>query len=325
MLLYSWNILGAISKIIKFRFYAKKIKVAFQSLRRTTRYEDPLPSESYFGYLGTAMHGYGTGNYIAELNYSSNIATISCEDPENTACIIDLIVDARNNGMKSIIWVEQLFFSFQNWGTPEQELYLYPDYQERWDRYASDLAPYIDSILMFYILDEPYWNGSHAGISQADMKIMLETVASTIRATFPDVEVGSCFAYPSVDVDLQIPVNYTMVGFDYYYQHGQDMELYFENYNNFLDILKSKMHPRQKLFLVPGGFQYGDNPASQDNLILVADFFYDLFLAESVETMVAFLYPSVVPSGEDLIGLDALPELMAKYEEIGNLIINPVP
>lgn len=282
---------------------------------------DPDPKISYFGYLGTAMEGMGAGNYIADLSSSSNVATISCEDPENIDCIIDLIIEARNNGMKSIIWVDHLFFSIENWGTLEQELYLYPDYQERWDRYSLELEPYVDNIYMFYVLDEPYWNGSHVGISQADMLVMLETVASAIKITFPDINIGSCFVSVSIDEDFELPINYTLIGFDYYYSPGQNMELYFEKYNNYLEIFMSKMHSHQKLFLVPGGFQFAHNPASQKDLIQVADFFYDLFLDETlVETMIVFLYPSVSPG---LIGLEALPELMVCYEEIGNLIINP--
>lgn len=280
---------------------------------------DPQPQQ-YFGYLGTAMQGLGTGNYIAELSPSSNIATISSEDPEDTCYIIDLITEAQNHDMKSVIWVDHLFFCIKDWGTLEQELYLYPDYQERWDRYASDLAPYIDSILMFYVLDEPFWNGSHVGISQADMLVMLETVASTIRATFSGVEVGSCFGYPSLIGDFEIPENYTMMGFDNYLQ-DEDVESYFIYYTECLKEFKDKMYPHQRLFLVPGAFQYVDGLPSQNDLVLVADLFYDLFLTEPfVDMMIAFLYPSVPPG---LIGLDALPDLMAKYKEIGNLIINP--
>lgn len=279
-----------------------------------------IEPQQYFGYLGTAMPDLGTGNYIAELSRSSNIATISSEDPEDTDYISGLVTEARDNGMKSIIWVDHLFFCIKNWGTPEQELYLYPDYQERWDRFAPGLAPCIDSIFMFYVLDEAYWNGSRVGISQIEMKEKLEIVASTIRTTFPNVEVGSCFGYPSLVGDIEIPENYTLVGFNNYYSPEQSIELYFENYSNHLNIFKEKMYLHQKLFLVPGGFQHAHNPASQDDLILVADFFYDLFLDESVEMMVVFLYPSVPPG---LIGLEELPELMIYYEDIGNLIINP--
>ena len=282
----------------------------------------PDDSERYFGYLGTAMEDLGSGNYISELSSSSNLATISSprkiEDIDHT---IDLILEAQDYGMQTILWLDHWFFNIENWGTSEQELYLRPDYQERWDILVMELAPYIDNIYMFYILDEPYWNGSHVGISQPDMLVTLNLVASMTQTTFLDVYVGSCFAYVFIDETFEIPENYTLIGFDYYYSSGQNMELYFEKYNNYLEIFMSKMHSHQKLFLVPGGFQFAHNPASQKDLIQVADFFYDLFLDETlVETMIVFLYPSVPPG---LIGLEALPELMVCYEEIGNLIINP--
>lgn len=279
---------------------------------------DPPPEHPLFGYVGTAISDLGTGNYIAELSTSSNIATISSEDPENTDYIIDLILEAQDYGTQSIIWVDRLFFHIENWGTPEQELYLYPDWQERWDRYASGLAPYMDSVLMFYVLDEPFWNGLKVGISQPDMLVMIETVAATIKNTFPDVHIGSCFASPSVNSSLQIPADYTMVGFCYY-QRGQNVETYIEMYLAYLDVFRSAMHPHQKLFLVPGAYQNADNIPSQDDLIFTADFFYNLFLSEKAEMMIAFLYPSVPPG---LIGLEELPELMTKYEEIGALIID---
>ena len=282
-----------------------------------------IESQRYFGYLGTAMEDLGSGNYINELSSSSNLATISSpreiEDIDHT---IDLILEAQDYGMQTILWLDHWFFNIENWGTSEQELYLRPDYQERWDILVMELAPYIDNIYMFYILDEPYWNGSHVGISQSDMLTMLEVVASTIKNTFLDVHVGSSFCTLSFGDDFEIPQNYTLVGFHKYYpSHGQDINTYFESYNNYLEIFMSKMHSHQKLFLVPGGFQFAHNPASQKDLIQVADFFYDLFLDEPLaETMIVFLYPSVPPG---LIGLEALPELMVCYEEIGNLIINP--
>lgn len=276
---------------------------------------DPQPQQ-FFGYLGTAIGGLGTGNYIELLSSSSNIATIASpsDNAENVDYVIDLVIEAQANGMDSVIWLDHLLFDIDTWG-----LQLYPDYQERWDRYSTAIAPYMDSIFMFYILDEPYWNGSHAGVSQEDMLARLEAVSVMVRATFPSVHVGSCFAYPSITEDLELPGSYTIVGFDYYY--GQNMGIYFEDYLEYLDIFKGKMYSHQRLFLVPGAFQYASGLPAQNDLSLVADFFYDLFLTEPlVDMMIAFLYPSVPPG---LIGLDALPALMAKYEEIGNLIINP--
>lgn len=265
-----------------------------------------------FGYFGTANSDVGTGNYIAELSGASNIATISppSDDAQNVDYVIDLIIESHNNGMKSVIWVDHLFF-YIDWDSPEKELYLYPDYQERWNRYATKIAPYINLIHMFYVLDEPYWNGSQAQISDADMLIMLETVGVTIKRTFPRVNVGNCFGGLS---DVEIPISYTLVGFDYYYDLSEDINLYFNKYRAYLSFFKTKMYPHQKLFMVPGGFQFVSNPVPQNELIYVAHFFQELFLCDPrAEMMIVFLYPPI--SG--VTGLKELPWVMAKYEEIG--------
>lgn len=271
-------------------------------------------NQRFFGYLGTAINDLGTGNYIVELSSSSNIATIAPSN-DGTENVINLIIEAQNNNMKSIVWVDHLFF-YIKWDTPEKELYLYPDYQERWDEYSSQIRPYTNSIYMFYILDEPYWNGSQVGISKSDMLVMLETVGSTIRTTFPNVHVGSCFGYPSLCGEFEIPKNYTLAGFDYYLQ-DEDVESYFSNYLNYLEQFQNKLFFPQKIFLVPGGFQYLHNQTSQESLIKVANFFNDLYLNNSIELMIVFLYPSV----PGLIGLEDLPELMKTYEKIGRKIM----
>lgn len=273
--------------------------------------------QKYFSYL--AMEGVGTDNYITELSGSSNITTISsCKEIGDITRVINLIIEARNNDMKCILWLDHWLFGIENWGTPEQALFLREDYQEQITILKIELSPYIESIHMFYVLDEPYWNGSQIGISPSDMLMMLETVTLVLKDTFPEIKVGSCFAYPSIDENFKIPESYTLVGFSHYYP-GQDLKAYFEKYKNLLAEFTSKMYSHQKLFLVPGGFQFTHNPATSDDLIQVADFFYNIFINEtSAEVMVVFLYPTL----PGLTGLIDLPEVMGRYEQIGVLIIN---
>lgn len=291
--------------------------IIFISMLLIFRCSSDNKTQHFFGYLGTAIDDLGTGNYIVELSSSSNIATVAppSDEAENVNYVVDLVIEAQNNNMKSIVWVDHLFFCIK-FDTPEKELYLYPDYKKRWNKYAATISPYTKSIYMFYILDEPYWNGSQVGISKPEILVMLETVASTIRTTFPNTHVGSCFGYPSICNEFEIPKNYTLVGFDNYLQN-EDTEAYFNCYNDYLKIFKTKMYPHQKLFLVPGGFQYSHNPISQKSLIKVANFFYNLYLNENVTLMVVFLYPSI----DNLVGLEDLSELMIKYKEIGRNII----
>lgn len=246
-----------------------------------------IEQQKHFGYLGTAMEDLGTGNYIVELSSSSNIATISsCKEVEGIDRIIDLIVEAWNNGMKCILWLDHWLWEIEEWETLERKLYLREDYLERMSILKTELVPYAESIHMFYVLDEPYWNGSRVGISSSDMLAMLEDVAVAIRGAFPEIEVGSCFA--SINENFVIPDGFTTVGFDFYFCPPQDIEQYKVDYLEYLDVFKSKT-THHKLFLVPGGFQFTHNPANHDDLIQVADFFYNVFLDEPLaETMIVF-------------------------------------
>lgn len=278
----------------------------------------------YFGYLGTAIGDLGAGNYINILGDSSNIATIApvSANPENVGDVIAKVQQAASKGMKSFIWVDHLFFDI-DWDTSEKHLELYPDYQQRWNNYSASISPYIGNIYTFYIMDEPYQNGYQAGISESDMKKMLEKVTLAIKSKFPDVNVGSIFAHTSISGSFKIPESYDLAGFDYYYSSQpapRNIEQFFNDYNNYLLNFKKAMYPHQRLILIPGAFYYENSPVSESELKLVADFYYNLAKTDTlVDAVIAFLYPSVPGA---LVGLEDLNQIMTKYKEIGAEIIN---
>jgi len=115
---------------------------------------------------------------------------------------------------------------------------LRPDFRAQWDALADAIGPDIDSVAAFYMLDEPYWNGASAQD--------LNTAIETVKATFPDKPVMVVFARPSMTDELLVPPLADWAGFDLYASIDQVA--------HHLALLKSRMHPHQRLFLVPQSF-----------------------------------------------------------------------
>lgn len=279
----------------------------------------------YFGSLGTAIDGLGSGNYIYELSDSSNIATIGSERSDTDVNVegdIDKLLEARYHGIeKSVLFLDHLFFKIE-----PGNIELRTDYEERWAQYSAYIAPYIADVEVIYPLDEPYWNCCYCyqdDMTLKETKDILETVAALVKETFPNIKVGSCFGYPVLDGEIELPRNYDIVGFDFYYAvqpEPRDIEQFFNDYNSYLDILKNQMLPHQKLLIVPGGFHPENRYVSESELKRVADFYYDLARNDlAVNYMIVFLYPSVPGT---LVGLEDLPQLKLKYQEIGSEIKN---
>ncbi|MFH0805440.1 MAG: hypothetical protein ABIG88_03230, partial [Patescibacteria group bacterium] len=294
----------------------------------------PPNEETYFGYAMTGMDGIGNGNYIEEVMSFSNFITIKSTTIEKDIEKIKLV---SANGAKSAVWVDHIFFNgkFNNVGQIES-ISLFPDYIERWNAYADKITPYINNISIFYPLDEPYWNGYNAinQVQPAQMKIMLEQVALTIKDRFEDAKLGVIFGYPAFNKNyeayyvsernnnFEIPSNYDYVGFDFYYaasqMHSHNLNQFKEEYNNYFSFFKSKTSSYHKIVLVPDAFYFSSAPISESEIIAVADFYYNIFKSDSsVKLFIPFLYPSI-PS---MIGVRDLPLVDAKYQTIGREIL----
>jgi len=246
-----------------------------------------------FGYYHVAVNGIGTGDYINDVNGFTNFNFMDWSAANAVKAA------ACNPPQKMAVNLRWVFFSGSG---------LNPNYVSIWNSYAAQMAPYLDVIGAFYIMDEPYW----AGISKAD----LETAAKLCKDTFPQI--------PTMVVEAGIPevINGSWQMPSYIDYYGVDHYYSFDDIPGLLAIIKSQQLPGQKFFLVPQnilGASHGGTDAQ------VASWAYDYYnLALSDDTMVAlmvFLWPDISTPGDQELAL-AGPLTLAAFQDIGGQILS---
>ncbi|HJN19027.1 MAG TPA: hypothetical protein QGH10_26240 [Armatimonadota bacterium] len=206
----------------------------------------------YYGYYFVESKAYGS--HLDEVADYTNLQWVQGTDGLRKCADI---------GTECVLELRWQFFSS---GTGEDEKpvsVLREDYKAQWRLLADAVAPDIDSIAAFYMLDEPYWRGA----SKPD----LDTAIETVKADFPDTPVMVVFARPSLTDELLVPEGADWVGFDLY---GPISDV-----AQYMRLLKSRLHAHQKLFLVP---QTLINKAAPTDEALAAlnEEYYDLASSE---------------------------------------------
>lgn len=271
----------------------------------------------YYGYFGSAQSGVSNGNYTAEISDHSNVTWIWGDSAGHDA----LLTDAHNRGMGAVLDVSSVFFDQTYWT-------LLPNYQTNWDNYAAAIAGNIGSVVAFFPLDEPFTRGR----PRDEMKLNLETISTTIKATFPGKPVAVIFAPTTVGdtANFVIPRGYDWVGFNCYPKTGGS----FDNCDGhsipwYVDTIKNKLTANQRMIMVPEGVYFGDVALSvargfQSELIDRADRFHTLAQSDPLFVgLFTFIYQSQQEGDYQWWGTRDLPLVRAKYYEIGQSIINP--
>jgi len=170
-------------------------------------------------------------NYLAEMEGHANIVLGPTSIP--------YIQEAKSRGMKPLVW---LATTVNLWNVVGDHLELRPDYLQLWEAYAATIAPYIDDIYGFYPVDEPFWASKLSAQDQNALNL-------AIKATFPGKPILTTFARPTIDAaNFVVPATYDIVGYDNFYGAS------FESDYTYYQVLKSKLSPGQKMFLIGDGF-----------------------------------------------------------------------
>jgi len=170
-------------------------------------------------------------NYLAEMEGHSNIALGPTSIP--------YIQEAKSRGMKPLVWIAT---AVDLWKVVGDHLELRDDYLQLWNAYAATIAPYADDIYGFYPVDEPFWGSKLSVQDQNALNL-------AIKASFPGKPILTTFARPTIDAaNFVVPETYDIVGYDNYY--GASFESDYTHY----EVLKSKLSPGQKMFLIGDGF-----------------------------------------------------------------------
>jgi F5/8 type C domain len=269
-----------------------------------------------FGYWGSSFRS-PPGDQTPDVASHSNLTFIHDAAWLDTGAVavsrdLSRLQTAANHGVKAVLVLRGLFFD-----TTGQ---LLPNYQARWNTYATAVAPQKAHIAAFYPIDEPD--------STAQMRNWLGTVNAAISAKFPNIPIAVIFNHAQVRPNLIIPAGFDWIGFDCY---GDWNNCAGHSIPWYLSTLKSKLTTGQKLFLVPDVAidhpkpAVADPPPLKEQLIIVnrLDRYYALALNEPrVIGLVPFMWQHFPrpPNSWDWWGAEEMPIIKAKSEQIGRCI-----
>ncbi|MGJ6962126.1 hypothetical protein ACSDR0_09465 [Streptosporangium sp. G11] len=134
-----------------------------------------IPWLRHFGYYAARITE-NIGNHVPEVRGRSNSSWVNISDFARYA---PEVLDACAPQSCVIYTGHEFFKGCNTENSPTCD--LYPNYQERWDRLADIVRPYLTKVAAFYVQDEPF----HLGASAEEVEIS----AKTIKRTFPDIPV----------------------------------------------------------------------------------------------------------------------------------------
>jgi hypothetical protein len=267
-----------------------------------------LPDPSFiYGYFTLGDTETSDEVFLPELEGHSNVVLGSST--------VSFIQEAKARGIKPIVWVSRVVWL---WELVGDGLKLRSDFQSLWDTYAQYIAPYIDDIYAFYPADEPYWA---AKLSTADQNAL----NSAIKASFPNKPIMTTFARPTIEgQNFIVPSTYDYVGYDNYYGESFASDEYY------YQVLKSKLSPGQKIFLIGDGFA-NDHTASQAEQELKANkiqLAYQLATTpgEPIVGILSFVWDSYsdnwpYPGGTPYLGIRDMPSAKSGFVSVGQYVL----
>lgn len=185
-----------------------------------------------------------------------------------------------------------------------------------WAALAEALRPDLDALAALYPADEPYLNGELNGVAPAEIQRRLEAAARLVHATpgFEQVRLAAIFSDRCMKImeagAAGMPAGYAWVGWDLY---GAPIELLDAHLRRFLALVRGD----QRVIAVPDAFVW---TAKQDLDALMTRIAFWLAWIERHPRVVA-VAPFVYQSAPDRIGARDLPEVRARYAQIGECIL----
>ena len=251
-------------------------------------------------------------NYISEVDSFSNIAELCVENYTDT--VIARVNLMNNSCVLPILATSHIFYYLKDANGPSGANYdLYSDYKARWTAFKANNASVLTAakIGMFYIVDEPTWNG----VTYPE----LDTVCALMKSDFPNIPITFIEAYTEVD-SLKVPTTIDWFGFDRYGIADVSTD---STYLSELSITKSKRSTaKQKILLVaddqfmPGYPGQGWQP---DTIGYVFQNYYNLAASDTnIIGIAAVTWPGLAPGW---LGTRSLPKkVINKNVQIGKMI-----
>jgi len=213
--------------------------------------------QKYFGYYASEMDGIGVMSDIDELAGKSNFVFIHSGDMRA------LLAHCRETGMKAVVSL--------GWLTFDENMRLYPDWQDRLTFATDIMDKYQDVIIANYILDEPFMNGAKHGVSVDEMYQYLESVGQFFKARYPAMPLAVIFSGDELNKGFRVPPSFDWFGMDCYDGFsscgGRSIPDFYQLIKNELYQLEAIDHRSRQLMAVPpAGWE--QNNASKQSLHL---------------------------------------------------------
>lgn len=252
-------------------------------------------------------------NYSHEVNSFCNLADILVVTPSDD--ITARVEQMHDLGMRSYFHINELFYERVDDIAPSGHNYdLRADYQQRWQTFIELNADMLAHNPIWYLGEEPTWNGISAD--------ELQSAADLIKSSLPQTVIMIVEAYPALD-DLVVPSSVDWVGFDRYFVADPSGD---RAYGRDLAKLKSKLSTEQKIVIIMDTHHIQSIHQDQasielDEMEQVAQSYYELALSEEqVIAIIGYFWPSGFDNPSST-GARAMPtNVMQKYQEIGQRI-----
>jgi len=291
------------------------------------------PGAHYFGYFASANQegtaspdGCGSiGDYTACVADHANVTFIGSSGSAmpDTTWTAQKLAEAQQLGMGAIVDVTRVFWD------PGQVPAA--DYLARWANFKTAINPYLNTIVSFYLMDEP-----NTGSAQVMDRLRVE--ADKLAADFPGIHRQISFLARSLEFGgWTIPSNIDWVGYDCYTPPPGTFlncappngEGPFQSVPYYIGRLKAVIARSQPappalpykpgLVLIPVAFLKPGETDKQDALLARAE--REIAMAENDPDFVMvmpFIFQSLTDGfGQPWIGTRDLPAVRAYYQSLG--------
>lgn len=285
----------------------------------------------HFGYYASAANN---ENYKVDLaamkgHANTSFVQLSWSSGSPFGSMRDRILESRSHGMKSIVHVQPYFFQYGPKG--EMTSILRPDHMEQWGYFKEAIKDLHDDILAIYIFDEPVAANDltvppHLQLPHEEIYRNLTKVNEIVKKDLPNLPTVLVFGSTEVHAGMLMPPA-DWVGLDCYGNvyncvddRGRSMSI-----KAFHDILKSRMHPHQKIILFPQAFRW-DKPGSEwnisDEAVANQVDYYRKMVGEEPRVVGVFpyLWQDSDIMGYKVHGTSSLPITRAKFQELASYL-----
>ena len=219
-----------------------------------------LEAPSYFGFYDSSSPGFP--DETPTISSFANTTWIGCSSP--TDCNTRL-QEAQTYKMHAVVAFASPGLPVPGSSSTAVQTWL-SLWKSNWQTYTSTFAPYVSNgtIAAFYPYDEPIGGEWSAGNKTSDTTSYLNSVATTIKQTFPSAKVAMVFTGANTFTYLVhgqnvIPSSYDWIGIDIYecWTVCQDAnKTLSESYSWYVQNLEANLYSGQKVILLPATAVY---------------------------------------------------------------------